>query len=145
MTREEDFGWTLERLGAWLIRLAPPDEWNFVARSVIDRLMSNGPMRVSELLVEERISQPGLTGLIGRMAAAGLVTRGPDPTDGRATLVTVTDAGIAYLEDRHRRRAQAVAGRLSQLSPTEQDSLVAAGGAMEALARTATVEEPTHV
>jgi DNA-binding MarR family transcriptional regulator len=30
---------------------------------------------------------------VDRLEAAGLVTRSPHPTDGRATLVTVTDTG----------------------------------------------------
>ncbi|MBO0729490.1 MAG: MarR family transcriptional regulator, partial [Acidimicrobiaceae bacterium] len=80
-------GATLERLGTWVRRVTPRLEWNAVALSVLSLLSRRGPQRVGELLAAEQISQPGMTSLVGRMAAAGLVTREADPTDGRATLV----------------------------------------------------------
>lgn len=43
--------------------------------------------------------------LIGRAESAGLVTRHPDPTDGRRQLVELTDAGrarLAHLSRQHR-------------------------------------------
>ncbi len=89
--------WALDRLGTWLRRVTPVSEWNTVALSSLDRLIRQGPQRVTDLVAAERISQPGMTGLIGRMEEAGLVTRGPDPRDGRATLVTATEAGVDYL------------------------------------------------
>ncbi|MEU6858281.1 MarR family transcriptional regulator [Glycomyces sp. NPDC046736] len=39
-------------------------------------------------------SRSGLTYQAGQLEKAGLVTRGPSPDDERATLVTITDAGI---------------------------------------------------
>jgi DNA-binding MarR family transcriptional regulator len=130
----DDVAWALDRLGTWIRRTTDPVEWNSVALSRLDRLVRQGPHRVTDLVAAERISQPGMTGLIGRMEAAGLVTRRPDPSDGRATLVSATDAGAAYLEELHRSRARTIAARLDQLSPAYRRALGRAVDALAALA-----------
>ena len=52
-------------------------------------------MRLSELheLMHPRYSQPGLSRLVQRMEADGLVERRADPDDGRATVLQMTRAG----------------------------------------------------
>ncbi|WP_346179630.1 MarR family winged helix-turn-helix transcriptional regulator, partial [Streptomyces cuspidosporus] len=82
----------LEQVASWLRRTLRNEEWNTVALSVLDELVREGPRRVTELAALERASQPGMTGIVGRLQAAGLVGRAPDPTDGRATLVAPTNA-----------------------------------------------------
>jgi DNA-binding MarR family transcriptional regulator len=42
-------------------------------------------------------SRSGLTYQAGLLEEAGLITRGPSPDDDRATLVTITDSGLALL------------------------------------------------
>ncbi len=41
------------------------------------------------------ISQPSLSRMIDRLVERGLVTKHPDPDDGRGIVVTLTDAGFA--------------------------------------------------
>lgn len=116
----------LERAASWVRRTTAPADWNLVALSTLDVLDTAGPQRVSDLVAREAISQPGMTGLVARLEAAGLVTRGPDPRDGRATLVAATGQGSAYIRERHRLRAGAVAAHLGTLSPAERHALLAA-------------------
>ncbi len=104
-----------------------------MALSSLDRLIRQGPQRVTDLVAAERISQPGMTGLIGRMEEAGLVTRGPDPRDGRATLVTATEAGVDYLRRLHRERAGAIESRLQRLPAAHRQALTQAFAAIDAL------------
>jgi DNA-binding MarR family transcriptional regulator len=58
---------------------------------------AEGAMRLSELqtLMRVRYSQPGLSRLVQRMEADGLVDRVGDPDDRRATTVRLTRAGRA--------------------------------------------------
>ena len=68
------------------------------AFSVLRHLRSSetpGRLRLWQLKerLPERYSQPGLTRLVQRMEAAGLVQRRRDPADGRGTLLTITPAG----------------------------------------------------
>ena len=73
-------GQVLDRLGTWVRRVTPPAEWSSTALSSLDRLVRRGPLRITDLSAVERISQPGMTGLVARMETAGLVIRRPDPT-----------------------------------------------------------------
>ncbi|MGL3806022.1 MarR family winged helix-turn-helix transcriptional regulator [Paeniglutamicibacter sp. R2-26] len=53
----------------------------------------SGSSRLSDLNQHLLISQPSLSRMADRLEAKGLVTRQPDPTDQRAVLFTLTDAG----------------------------------------------------
>jgi DNA-binding MarR family transcriptional regulator len=68
---------------------APAAQWR--ALKVLEH---DGPQRIGALASYSRTTQPGMTRLVGQMADEGLVTRGPDPDDSRATIVAITEAGI---------------------------------------------------
>src|SRR4051794_29960116 len=89
----DDLAVTLERTLSWVRRVVRPAEWSAIALSTLDALDRLGPLRVTELTARERITQPGMTGLVARLTSAGLAERRADPSDGRATLVALTDAG----------------------------------------------------
>jgi DNA-binding MarR family transcriptional regulator len=129
-----DVSLVLERLHSWLRRATPPVEWNTVALSTLAEVSRRGPQRVTDLVAAARITQPGMTSLVSRMAAAGLVVKEADPADGRVTLVSATPAGLAYLEQIHERRAQVIAAHVRGLSQPHLHSLVAALDALETLA-----------
>jgi DNA-binding MarR family transcriptional regulator len=57
------------------------------------RVLHAGPRRITELAAEERVTQPAITLLVNRLAERGWVERIPDPSDGRAVLVSLTAAG----------------------------------------------------
>jgi DNA-binding MarR family transcriptional regulator len=57
------------------------------------KALDNGPARITELACAERISQPAITLVVNRLQERGWVLRGADPSDGRAVLVSLTDAG----------------------------------------------------
>ena len=84
-----------------------------------------GKARLGELADTVRLSQPGLSRLVERMASEGLVSRERDPLDGRGTLVCLTDAGRAAQRELGRRHARAIIARVdSALSPAEQADLL---------------------
>jgi DNA-binding MarR family transcriptional regulator len=124
----------LERTMGWLRRAIRPTQWNAVALSTLDAVDRTGPHRVSWLVAQERITQPGMTGIVDRLAAAGLVQRQPDPADGRAALVAITPAGHDYLVSIRRQRAQVLAAHIGELEPSQQRALAAAASALAALA-----------
>ena len=71
------------------------DSGVYSALAYLARSEPPGRIRLSELqdLMHPRYSQPGLSRLVQRMEADGLVTRRADPDDGRATILTLTRAG----------------------------------------------------
>ncbi len=111
MTRETD---DTDRLDAWsalvavyqsvlhdVVRAleseAGLDSGVFSALAYLVRAEPPGRMRLSLLqrLMHPRYSQPGLSRLVQRMEADGLVERRAHPDDGRATVLVMTRAGRA--------------------------------------------------
>jgi DNA-binding MarR family transcriptional regulator len=62
------------------------------------RKLRFAPRRITELAAEERVTQPAITLLVNRLTERGWVERVPDPTDGRAVLVSLTSAGEEVFE-----------------------------------------------
>lgn len=52
-----------------------------------------GPRRASDLAADLRLSRPTMSKQLARLATAGLITRHPDPDDGRATIIALSDSG----------------------------------------------------
>jgi DNA-binding MarR family transcriptional regulator len=71
------------------------DSGVFSALAYLERGDPPHRLRLSDLqqLLHPRYSQPGLSRLVQRMEADGLVERRPDPDDGRATILVTTRAG----------------------------------------------------
>ena len=122
----------IDRLTMWLRRQVP----TAVSSSTIttlDSLATNGPLRISELADREAVSQPGMTSLVNRLEAAGQAERVPDPTDRRAALVRITEAGRALLDQRHAARALVLEHELADLDDTDRAALLAAVPAIHRL------------
>jgi DNA-binding MarR family transcriptional regulator len=51
-------------------------------------------LRISELGEDVLLTQPGMSRMIGRLEARGLVERTDDPRDGRACRIRLTPAGV---------------------------------------------------
>ena len=74
-------------------RLSWTDAW------LLGRITDTGPLRLSELAAWQEVDRSTMTTEVRRLEHLGLVERAPDPSDGRAVLVSATRAGTA----RHRR------------------------------------------
>jgi DNA-binding MarR family transcriptional regulator len=81
-----------------------------------------------------------LTRMVDRLEARGLVQRAADPSDRRVTLVQLTEAGKALIDDLHPRHRELVEQRMSHLSP---EQLAAFHAAMHTLYESLQVEEAT--
>lgn len=100
------------------------------AAGTLSALERRGPSRISDLTRLEAVGQPAMTGLVQRLEASGLVSRASDPSDRRATLVAVTDAGRDALAERRRQQDAIVAARVARLPP---DQLAALDAAVDAI------------
>jgi DNA-binding MarR family transcriptional regulator len=77
------------------------------ALSSLDR---HGDLTMRDLCTAEQVQPPTMTRIVAALVDAGLVTRTPDPSDGRVAWVRLTPAG-AKLLDRSRRRKEAYLAR----------------------------------
>jgi DNA-binding MarR family transcriptional regulator len=122
-----------ERFYEVLRRLTPRSELSLTAASTLRRLERSGPHRLCELYAPEGVTQPAMTQLVTRLEREGLAERGSDPADGRAVVVSITEAGRAAVARRREGRAHALAELLRGLPEEEHAALVAALPAMERL------------
>ena len=92
-----------------------------------------GPLTPSELAERERVKRPTATRILTNLDRLGLVTRTPDPDDGRASLVATTAAGRALLRRLRTRKNAYLAKRLRGLEPDEVETLERAATILERL------------
>jgi DNA-binding MarR family transcriptional regulator len=127
----------LDAFAAWAIRSTAGRDLSLTTASTLATLDRDGPQRLSDLAVREGVTQPSMTALVTRLERDGLATRGADPSDGRAVVVTLTHAGRDVLTARRTRRASRLAELLDHLEPDERAAVDAAAGALSRLTRTA--------
>ncbi|KRE23130.1 MarR family winged helix-turn-helix transcriptional regulator [Agromyces sp. Soil535] len=66
-------------------------EFNLAQTVVLRRLREAGPLTTSELARLEGVRPQSMSATVADLVAAGLVDRRPDPNDGRATLLSLSD------------------------------------------------------
>jgi DNA-binding MarR family transcriptional regulator len=120
----ECVGETLDQAVDLTVRsLSDRSDLSTTAATTMNRVDREGPVRLTTLAAREGISQPSMTQLIQRLERAGLVTRLPDPDDRRATLIGITSAGRALLDERKRLRRERLAALMATLTVEEQCAL----------------------
>jgi DNA-binding MarR family transcriptional regulator len=129
----DQIGAALERLVSWLRRNTPAQGYSLTLRMTVARLAADGPARISDLARLEGVTQPAMTGLVNRLEGEGMVTRRPDPQDARAALVTLTDAGWAFVLERRAERGRFLAVQLERLPDPDRRALEAALPALDRL------------
>jgi DNA-binding MarR family transcriptional regulator len=102
------------------IRLPSVRRFNFSTLSVLHTLSRSGPLRLTDLLATEQLKQPALTSLVAKLEEDGLVRRRPDPTDGRAMLLSLTPAGRRVVRSRHTNRVTKLTELVDQLTDAER-------------------------
>lgn len=86
-------------------------------------LRDHGALRIGELARLSRVTQPGMTRLVGQMADARLVVKTTDAADSRATLVEVTPLGLEALQTWLLQLTAALAPHFEDLAPEEWDAV----------------------
>ena len=99
--------------------------------SALATVSKDGPMRLAELAQIEQVSAPSTTRLVAELEAQGLVSRRPDPDDGRAVLISVTAAGSDTVVRVRSARGAMVQELFGQLSDDEVSAIEAALPALE--------------
>jgi DNA-binding MarR family transcriptional regulator len=77
---------------------ASPEEFTPSQTSVLLRLHKRGPATLSELARAEGMRPQSMSAIVAALERAGLITGAPHPTDGRQTILSVSDAAHALIE-----------------------------------------------
>jgi DNA-binding MarR family transcriptional regulator len=91
--------------------------------SAMASLHRHGPMTPGELATCERVQPPSMTKVIAALTERGFVDRSPHPTDGRQTVVALTEAGRDYVDAEVSARERWLDAQLAQLTPDERTLL----------------------
>ncbi len=115
--------------------------------SVLALLNQRGPMTPSDLAAAQRVQPQSLTSILTALEDEGLISRQPDATDGRRSLLAVTPAGsqamFQVMAVGNRWLANAMA---RQLTPGGMPALLClAAGLVERLAETEDAAVPASV
>lgn len=89
---------------------------------VLEALYHKGPMLAGEVQRRTLVSSGGITYLVDRLTARGLVERRPCPDDRRANYVALTPKGAAFIRSIFPEHAVVIAEVMSALSPAEQET-----------------------
>jgi DNA-binding MarR family transcriptional regulator len=103
------------------------------------RALDERPCTVSELAARLQISKQGAAQIVSDMEGRGLVVRRPDPTDGRARLVELSEAGRTALTTARRFHRSFEARLVRELGPEPVAGLVAT---LEHVAGQETLRDP---
>ena len=104
--------------------------------AVLSLLEREGPATPGMLATKERISPQSMGSIVIALEALGLVSRTPDPTDGRSLVISLTEIGLQAVHGARRQREEQLARALADhFTAEERQVLTAALPLLERLAR----------
>src|ERR1700751_3464803 len=106
-------------------------------RVALARLARSGPMRLGDLAAAEGIAPSTLTRLVTALEESGYVRRCADPSDARASTITITAHGRDALDRIRAENTLMLTASLELLTPEQRSALAAALPVLEQLAEAA--------
>ena len=101
--------------------------------SALSVVVFGGPMTLGALAAAEQVRPPTMTHLVRALERMGLVTRVPDPDDGRIVRIAATRRGKALLEAGRARRVNALSRQLRTLPGRDLAVLARAADLLDVL------------
>ena len=112
----------------------PSGARSFAQMGVLMRLYRNGPATLSELAAADGITPQSMARTLGELVEDGMLTRQPDPSDGRQILLSLTDKAEEMVRDfQSQRDGWLAVAMLARLSPEEREILRVAARLLDRL------------
>lgn len=124
-------------LGQLVRRLRAEHRFPLTQAAVLGRLDREGTTSIGSLAVAEKVRPQSMAQTVADLQEAGLISRRPDPADGRRTLIELTQEGRRTLQEYRRDREGWLVQALERdLSESEQRALARAVELLRRLAET---------
>jgi DNA-binding MarR family transcriptional regulator len=101
--------------------------------SALASVQRHEALTMRHLCEAEQVTPPTMTRIVAALQEAGLVTRTPDPVDGRVAWVRLSPLGAKLLERSRRRKEAYLTRALKRLEPSEVETLEEAAAILERL------------
>jgi DNA-binding MarR family transcriptional regulator len=101
-------------------------ELSLTATSTLATVERTGPRRLTDLAVNEGVTQPSMTAVVSQLERLGFAERRGDPNDGRVVLVAITGAGERQLARMRQAGAAEFTTLIEKLTDSEAAALSAA-------------------
>jgi len=127
----------MTRLRARLRSETAPDEmpWTWSQLMTLSRIVEQGPTTASALAQAEHVRRQSMAETLAALRAHDLIVTEPDPSDGRKTLISATDAARALMATIPAAREEWLGAALRRLlQPGEQQILLQAAAIMNRIA-----------
>lgn len=114
-------------LGQLIRRLRAEHRFSLAHGSVLGRLDREGPLSISDLAAAERVRPQSMAQTVADLERERLITRRPDPADGRRVLLELTATGRRALDaDRRQREGWLIGAIAEELTEPERRALAKA-------------------
>jgi DNA-binding MarR family transcriptional regulator len=124
---EHEIGTLLRRIRRGLAERAVQvhPELNPTSYMLLSTLREQGAQRAADLAELFALDKGAVSRIVSQLVDLGLVTRSPDPADGRASILTATDEALSRLAEVREDRRAHFDDRLAEWEPTEIEDLAA--------------------
>ncbi|MEU9122307.1 MarR family transcriptional regulator [Streptomyces sp. NPDC048506] len=113
---------------------SPQGELTPTQRSVLGRIINDGPATIAALARAELVRPQSMGVTVGSLEERGILARSPHPTDGRQVVFSLTEHGRRTIETVRRAKQNWLAVAIAErLTPEEQRTLAEAAGLMRRL------------
>jgi DNA-binding MarR family transcriptional regulator len=99
------------------------DNLTFLELAVLQRLERTGPTGPGDLAGQENVTSAAIAPVLRRLDERALITRAPDPSDGRRAVVTINAAGRRALQTREAASITRIHDALATLTDDERRRL----------------------
>jgi DNA-binding MarR family transcriptional regulator len=106
---------------------------SLTATSTLATLERTGPRRLTDLAVNEGVTQPSMTAIVTQLQDLSFAERRRDPADRRVVLVAITSAGGQHLRTMRRAGASVFRALIDKLTGPERAALSSALPALRQL------------
>jgi DNA-binding MarR family transcriptional regulator len=113
-----------ETLGRVIRRLRAEPGLSTGRLAVLGHLDRHGPSNISALATREHMRPQSMAQTVHDLETAGLVSRRPDPDDGRRAIIELTDTGLDALQTTRARRETWLTEALTRELDADERALV---------------------
>lgn len=111
--------------GRWVTVCTPAQSVSYIRLRLLRALDQDGDRTLTQMALALNITQRRITALAGALADEGLIDRRPNPSDGRSTVISLSELGREHLTTYWAQFEDDISAAFGELPPELQKQLLA--------------------